>query len=424
MHKTGDIKIENLAKIEGHADLTIRIRNDEVQDVKLKVVENKRFFTRAVRGKSFDAVPLLVERICGVCSLAHLNGCTEAIEKALGVQPSEQTLLVRKLAAYGAMIRDHAAHLYLFCMPDLYGKDSVLELNKNLISECFEVKEAGNALTTALLGRAIHPAFSRIGGLAVLPKEDNLHEALHKLEHSREHVVDLCQAFYDCDWSFSKKSDFASLVTPDFSFLEGQIVDSNGLVLREEDYYDHLHRVVVPYSQSAAFDLEGKEYMVGALARINNNAGALHKETRRDATEFLKPFPSENVFHNNLAQAIEVLHCIDHATELLQTLEMKKEPEPKITVRACKGAGAIEAPRGILWYGVSIDKAGLLENATIVIPTAQNLVKLENDIRAYAQHLVSESKSKQFITREIEKLIRAYDPCMSCATHFLKVKWL
>ncbi len=423
MHKETDIKIDLLNKIEGHASLDIKIRGDKVEDVKLRVMENKRFYTQAVRGKPAAAVPALVSRICGTCSISHLTCATEAIEKALGIQPSEQTVLLRKLAMYGTMIRDHAMHLYLFCLPDIFGEDSLLDFaktNKHLIGECFEIKAGGNVLSSWAAGRAIHPAYSRIGGWSVLPKPEKAKEVAEQLMHCKEHAFELAKIFHECQWNFERDTQFVSLITPDYTFLEGRIGGTRGFRLPESDYYKHLRNVIIPYSQSTAYEFDGREYMVGALARMNLNKDALHPDTIRDCASMLKTFPTGNVFANNLAQAIEIVHCIDHAVELLDNIKIKDEKPLEIKMKDGAGAGVIEAPRGTLWYGFELAE-GKVKNGHIVIPTAQNQIKMENDIRALVQQLVREPKAT--IVKECEKLIRAYDPCMSCASHFLKVKW-
>jgi coenzyme F420-reducing hydrogenase alpha subunit len=212
------------------------------------------------------------------------------------------------------------------------------------------------------------------------------------------------------------------LTTEDFSFLEGIIKSTQRIMIPEEHYWEHLHRVIVPYSQATGFEFEGKDFMVGSLARMNLNRDKLHRETRRDLSKYLRIFPSEDIYHNNLAQAIEIMHCIDHSIEILESTDFKPEPKKEFKIKGGRGVGVIEAPRGTLYYAISLDKQGKILYGNLVIPTAQNQIKMENDIRA----LVSKNldKNKRFIQNEIEKLIRAYDPCMTCATHFLKVNWL
>jgi len=425
MHKDLDISIENLSKIEGHANLDIKVRKGKVEYVKLKISENKRFYTQAIRGKVFNTVPQLVSRICGTCSIAHLTCCMEAVEKALDIEHSDQTTLLRKLMTYGMMIRDHAMHLYLFCLPDIFGKDSVLDFDEKqheLIHHAFEIKKAGNDLSTLIGGRAIHPFYSQLGQFTHLPDKNETKKVIDELKRVRSYVFEIVKIFYDSQFSFRKRTDFVALTTNDFSFLDGVIKSSIGVSIPEDYYWDHLHRVIIPYSQATGFEFEGREYMVGALARINLNREKLHRETKKDLAKYIRIFPSENIFYNNLAQAVEIMHCIDHSIEILESKDFKKEPKIEIKIKEGKGVGVIEAPRGTLYYAISLDKNGKILYGNLVIPTAQNQIKTERDIRT----LVSQNldKDKHYIQHEIEKLIRAYDPCMTCATHFLKVNWI
>ena len=424
MHKALDITIENLSKMEGHASVDIKVRNGKVKDVKLKVNENKRFYTQAIRGKPSETVPQLVSRICGTCSIAHLTCCTEAIEKAMEIKPSEQTIMLRKLLTYGMMIRDHAMHLYLFCLPDLLGKDSVLDFDEKqhgLVHDAFDVKKAGNDLSKLIGGRAIHPPFSQIGTFSRLPDKNEARKVVDELKSVRSKVFDLVKIFHDSDFTFQTKTNFVALTTDDYSFLEGVIKSSKKITIPEQFYWDHLERVIIPYSAATGFEFEGKEFMVGALARMNLNKGNLHEQTRIDLAKYIRTFPSSNIYHNNLAQAIEIMHCIDHSIDLLESNEFKPEPKPEFKPRECRGIGVIEAPRGTLYYNLSLNKEGKVSYGNLVIPTAQNQIKMERDIR----DLVSQNldKKKELIVHEIEKLIRAYDPCMTCATHFLRVNW-
>jgi sulfhydrogenase subunit alpha len=425
MHKDFDITMGGLSKIEGHASLDIKVRNDRVESVKLRISENKRFYSQAIRGKPFEGVPQLVSRICGTCSIAHLTCCTEAVEKALKIEPSEQTILLRKLMMYGMMIRDHAMHLYLFCLPDIYGKDSVLEFDESqheLLHNAFEVKKAGNDLSKLIGGRAVHPPYSQVGQFSHLPDKNETRKVVEDLKRVRADIFELVKIFYDCPFTFRKKSRFIALATPDFSFLEGVIKSSQGFMIPEAHYWEHLQRVILPYSESAGYEMEGKDFMVGALSRMNLNREKLHRETRRDLAKYVRMFPSENIYHNNLAQAIEIMHCIDHSIEILESKDFKPEPKAEFKTKKGRGVGVIEAPRGTLYYGVSLDKDGRIDYGNLVIPTAQNQIKMENDIRTLVYQNINEKRP--FIKHEIEKLIRAYDPCMTCATHFLKVKWV
>jgi len=425
MHGTDlDISIEQLTKVEGHSDLTVRVRDGVVEDVQLKITENKRFYTQACRNKPSLAVPQLVSRICGTCSIAHLTCATEAVEKALGIIPSKQTSILRKLTMYSLMIRDHALHLYFFVMPDMVGKDSVLDFGEeyhDLVHDALDVKAAGNHLSKLVAGRSVHAPYEQVGQFSHLPTPEEIETTKAELTKVRPIVLKLIKLMAECDFKFERETNFVSLATPDYSFLEGEIHTSLGTVITEEKFYDHLQRVVIPYSQATGFTFECSNYMVGALARMNLNRENLHTNTKRDAEQYIKIFPSKNIYHNNLAQAIEILHSIDASLELLNSTTFVEEPKLEIKYKAGDGIGVIEAPRGTLYYLISLNADGTVHYANLVIPTAQNTINLEADIKVLVQSLLD--KPKEFIQHEIEKLIRAYDPCMSCSTHFLKVKW-
>jgi sulfhydrogenase subunit alpha len=420
------ISVERISKTEGHASLEVEVVKGKVENVKLKVEENKRFFTQAVRGKEYLSVPQFVSRICGTCSIAHALASTEAIEKGLGIEVSEQTILMKKLLSFGLMIRDHAMHLYFFTLPDIFGKDSLLELSDEdpeIVKDAFDVKDAGNFVCKIIGGRAVHPTELRIGGFSRIPTKEETEEAIKKLKNVREKVLKLISILEECDFNFTKKRNYVALCAPQFNFIEGEIRSSDGIVIPEEKFMDFVTRVVIPYSQATAFQFEGKEYMVGALARINLNKEALIEETKESIPEALKIFPSDNVYHNNLAQAIEILHSVDSCISIFENYKFRQETLPEIKVKATESVGVVEAPRGTLYHMVYLNEEGKVKFANFVIPTAQNHIQMERDIKILVERMVEEKKDKHEIQHEIEKLIRAYDPCFSCASHFLKIKW-
>jgi coenzyme F420-reducing hydrogenase alpha subunit len=420
-----DININNLSKIEGHANLEVNVRRGKVDAVKLKISEAKRFFTQSVRGKPALSVPQLVSRICGTCSIAHLTCCIEAVEDAMGIKPSEQTVELRHLTMDALMIRDHAMHLYIFCLPDIFGVDSVLELAKKergLLEDALLVKKAGNELGKLVAGRSVHAPFPAVGGFTKVPSNEGAKELLHELEHAREHAIGFVDLFHDNMQEFERETHFIALKNEKYDFLGGEICSSEGYCITRGNFRNHLTSVVMPYSQSTGFEFAGKEYMVGALARMNLNKEALHPNTKRDCAGCIGLFPSHNVMMNNLAQAIEIVHCMDRAMDRLEGAEFKPEKYTVPPVKAGKGIGVIEAPRGTLYYDLETDEKGLIKYINLVIPTAQNHVNIERDIAVLVEREL-EQMDKDEISMEIEKLIRAYDPCMSCATHFLKVKW-
>lgn len=420
---TYDISMEGLSKMEGHTDLDISVKDGVVVDLKLKVSESKRFFTQAIRGQSALAVPQLVSRICGTCSIAHLLACTQAVEYAMGVEPSIQTRKLRELSEVGNILRDHAMHLYLFCLPDIFGKDSVFEFDKKeekILKKSFEIKNAANKLCTAVMGRVVHGLYSQVGGFSKLPMNGELKEAAKMLRSVRADIVDTLDLFA-VDWELESKRDYIALLDAEFDFTEGVIKSSRGPILQHDEFADYLHRVVFPYSQSTGFQCLGEEYRVGALARMNLNKEALHKDTKKDAKKLLKRFPSDNIFDNIPAQAVELLQCVDRSIDVIESMDIKEEKPAEVKLRAGTGTGVVEAPRGTLFYELSVDDKCKVKDGLLIIPTAQNQLSMQCDIGLLVQNNID--MERHSLEHEIEKLIRAYDPCFSCATHFLKVNW-
>jgi sulfhydrogenase subunit alpha len=429
MHKTFDINIDDISKIEGHASLDLKVKKGEVKNVKLKIFENRRFFEMGVRGKKFFAAPQLTSRICGTCSAAHLFCSIESIEHALGVTSSPQTQLLRDLTLNGVNIRDHAMHLFLFVLPDLFGLDSVLEFKDSgyqhdLLHKAFDIKRAGNLLSTEVAGRTVHPPFPTIGHFLHVPSTDKAKSLIKELKSVRSDALEFVHLFFEKDKSFEMpKTEFIAISDKEYSYMgRGLCLHSNGFCIPDSGFERFFKEKVIPYSQASGFSFQGKPYMVGALARMNINLTSLHKDTRADLEEH-SVFPSFNIFHNNLAQAIEIVHCIDSSIDLLERYEFKQEKIEKIKGKECEGIGVIEAPRGTLYHHVKIDKNENIKYANLVIPTAQNQILMEKSIGKLVEQRLSENKGKKAIQKDIESLIRAFDPCMSCATHFLKVKW-
>lgn len=421
---TFDLSLDEVTKIEGHAGLEVKVRNNVVVEAELKISEGKRFFQEAAIGKSFLELPNLFSRICGTCSVSHFSSAVEAIERAFDVVPSEQTIALRKLLMAGTILRDHGMHLYYFCLPDVFGKESILDFEGPLekwVHDSMHVRGAGMRLSEIVGGRSIHPFTGTVGGFTKLPKAEELKHAKSELLAVRERAIELCQAFAEPLERLERKTNNVALQTRDFSFMSGKIIDSRGDRVEGEDYAKYLDEFVIPYSTAEEFEFEEGLYTVGALSRINLNGHELHPSTRRDLPKFLSMFPSNNPFHNNLSQAIEIVHCIDLAAEIIDAYEEKQEALPRIEPIEGRGIGAIEAPRGLLYYSLFFDSIGKCTKAQVVIPTAQNARQIEEDIKLYLPQFFDEPRRQMEL--QLERLVRSYDPCMSCATHFLKVKW-
>jgi coenzyme F420-reducing hydrogenase alpha subunit len=268
----------------------------------------------------------------------------------------------------------------------------------------------------------VHAPYPQVGGFSKVPTNEEARKMAQQLSHAREHALEFADMFRDVMPLFERKTHFIALKNPNYEFIGGELCSTEGYCIPHGNFLEHLDRVVVPYSQATGFEFEGKEYMVGALARMNLNKDALHRNTKRDLSSMLPYFPSNNIYMNNLAQAIETVHCIDHAIEKLQTTDFKPEQYKTPPVKAGTGIGVIEAPRGTLYYSLKTDEKGNTEYINLVIPTAQNMVNIEKDMAKIVQDNLDVGRDKERISMEVERLVRAYDPCISCATHFLKLK--
>lgn len=428
MHTVDLSLTTEITKVEGAATLDIKVTNGKVKYCRFGITEFKRFYTQAMRGKPYKTLPTLLARICGTCSNAHLLCSIEACEHALGITPTPQSQVMKKLTMYGLNIRDHALHLYLFSMPDMYGKDSFLSFDENdpeqhqILHDAFDIKAAGNLLSIVIAGRSVHAVNPTIGGFYKVPSAEEVTNVLKKLREVRPAVLRTIDRFAASDFVFDRKTKFMALVADPFSFLDGNIISDTGDFIQEKEYRAHLEHTVIPYSHASGYRFKGKSYMVGALARINLAKDTLNVQTRASIPEVLKKFPSTNIFHNNLAQAIEILHCVDHAIELMETTAFTKEPLVPPGKKEGTGIGVIEAPRGTLYHKVTIGADGNVVKGEIVVPTGQNQINIEQDLARRLEEILPTNPDKDTIQLELEKLIRAYDPCMSCASHFLTLR--
>ncbi|MDP4030837.1 MAG: nickel-dependent hydrogenase large subunit [Patescibacteria group bacterium] len=422
MHQVNfDLSLEEISKIEGAASLDLSVKDNQVAKCQFKITEYKRFYTQAIKGKAAVAAPALLARICGTCSNAHILAAIKAVEAALQITPSAQTLSLRRLVNSGLIIRDHALHLYVFVLPDLFNQDSLLDFDENdqaqhqLLHDAFQVKEAGNQLSILAGGRSVHAPYPMVGGFMKFPEPTGINKVIKLLEASRPAVERLIKVF-----SAWPKTQAQTI--PYLAYIDGRIKSSDGLNIAESDYRSQLQKKQLDYSQASAYTYKAGFYMTGALARLNLTPNPP------------APFPSNNVYHNNLAQAVEILQAIDDSIAILKQVNFTAEPMVKPSLASGDGIGVIEAPRGILYHHLTITN-GVVTDAEILVPTGQNQLNIENDIKILVEdylrnHSGSEKsdtpgvKLQAQLAHEIEVLVRAYDPCMSCAAHFLKINWL
>ncbi len=423
------IKVDHIARIEGHGNVRVVIEDGCVRDVRMEIVEPARFFESMVRGRSYKEVSYISSRICGICSASHVITDLKAVEKAFGIEVSERTKLVRELLVYGSYLQNHAAHLFVLATPDFIGEASVFPLQKSnpeLFAQALGLKSLGNELCNAVGGRSIHPITAVVGGFTHEISAQQYLEFADKMEAMvpfAQATVELFSGFRVCD--ITTDGDMLAMVEPDYYPVQSSDeLRFFGAESESEDFnsvsaYDFIEEYKVDHSGAffARRKSNGKPYMTCALARVNASWENLGKTAKYSAAKAgLRP-PEYNPMMNNVAQAVELVDALERCARVCRELakgEGSSVPAP-VHPRAGVGVGITEAPRGIVIHKLEFDDEGKVVHATIATPTSQNLANLECDIRKLATLLAETGTAEHIIKFEIEKLIRAYDPCLSCS---------
>ena len=426
MHKTCKFSLKEITKIEGHTNLDVELKNGEVVKCELGIYEGARFFEKILVGRHYSQIPLIVSRICGFCSISHLSTSIEAIEKAFKIEASDQTLLLRELATNAEFLKSHGLHLFMLVLPDFLGKESALDFDKKenkYLHWALDLKKIGTDIIKVLGGRIYQTVSIRVGGFTMLPKQAELDNLLFDLHNVKKIAIDAIELFasFRNEFTFARKTEYVGLVGSNYCLLCGKIKCSDGTFIEDNDFAKHVEEFVVPYSTAKEAKFNGREYQVGAQARINLNQKELCGSAKKIMKDLKLKFPTDKIYYNNIAQAIELLQCIESSIEILEDLKLRQEPLAKINPFEAEGIGVTEAPRGTLFHHYNFDQKGFLKKAGIIVPTLQNNRNIELDLKEFIPTLLDLPQEKANL--EIEKLIRSYDPCISCSTHFLKVNW-
>lgn len=423
------VNVHHIARVEGHGNIVINVADGKMEECRLEICESPRFFEAFVRGRKYDEIPAITSRICGICNISHSLAAIQAIEHAMGITPSELTVKLRKLILYAEFIQSHILHVYFLVAPDVFGAPSVIPLassKPDIIKRALRMKKIANELCAVLGGRHIHAIPMCVGGTTHYPSMAELEGIKKKMGDAWSDVEATIALFASIALpDFDRETEYVSLRYPDeYALYEGDIFSS---VLGETPCADYKKRqvneYVVPYSAAKqVFGGEGP-YMVGALARFNNNFKQLDTDAKEAASTLKLPHPCFNPYKINLAQVVETVHCWNKAMEMIdEFMEWCIEPEElRVEIKPGRGVGAVEAPRGILFHEYEVDEKGTVVWANNVIPTGQNLANIELDMRSYIPKVLD--KPKEQIQLLSEMLVRAYDPCISCATHFLDIEY-
>jgi coenzyme F420-reducing hydrogenase alpha subunit len=424
--KSRTLKVDYLARVEGEGALYIKIKNRVVSDVKFRIFEPPRFFEAFLRGRMYSEAPDITARICGICPIAYQMSSVHAMEDAFGVKVDGQLRALRRLIYCGEWIESHALHVYLLHAPDFLGYEDAIQLAKDkpdAVKKGLRLKKIGNELVTLLGGREIHPINVRVGGFYRVPTNQELRRLVDDLKWARDAAIDTVRLAASLRFpDFEQDYEFVALRHPDeYPFNEGQLVSNKGLNIAIRQYEDHFIEEHVEHSNALHSVHKGQgSYFVGPLARYNLNFDRLSSAAKQAARAGGLGQVVRNPFKSIIVRSVETVYACDEALRIINEYEQPEEPAVMIEPKAGTGYGCTEAPRGTLYHRYRLDERGVILDAKIVPPTSQNQKTIESDLREYiTQHM---NLSNEKLTWQCEQAIRNYDPCISCATHFLKVK--
>ena len=413
--------IKHITKIEGHATFWGSLKKGNIVQAKYQTLEGARLIEGILIGRNYMDAPLVTSRICGVCPVVHNLTAIKALETAMRVKVAPSTVMLRELMMCGQYIQSHSLHAYFMTIPDFYGKDSALDLVKLAPKQsamALKIREFGNKLVEVIGGRTVHPVNSQAGGFLKNPDKLKLKKMLDMSTEILQEAVELAHFISHRKFeNFHRLTEYIALHNPKgYAIYDGQVRSTRGLKLTPGVFAKEVEEIQDSWDLIKRTKFKGRIYWSGALARINNNWRQLNPIAKASLAHMKFKFPVDNSFYNVFAQAVEIVHCLEETQKLIKKYLALKNTKPmaKYLVRAGTGTGAIEAPRGVLFHTYEVDKYGILKNVNIITPTAQFMNNLEEDLAQYI------GKTKKFGPKEYRKvamLIRAYDPCMTCATH-------
>lgn len=422
------IDVHHITRVEGHGNITVDIANGVLKECRLDIVEAPRFFEAMLRGRSCDEAALITGRICGICSVGHEMASLNASEDAFGIKISEQEKRLRRLLNCGEYFESHVLHVYFLAVPDFVGAKSVLPLvktHKDVVLQALKLKRLGHYIGDIIGGRLVHSMASNIKCMTKVPTKAQLEDIIAQLKDAKHELIKAIPLVKSLKIpAFERETEYISLYKPgEYAFLEGNIFSSDTGETSYKNYRQMTNEYLVEHSTAKHAKHNRDSFMVGALARFNNNHQWLSDSAKEAAEALGLKAPCYNTYLNTAAQFVELFHIADDgikAAEDLLNTGVKLE-DRKFTTKAGTGVGAVEVPRGILYHEYTYNDKGYFEKANCIIPTGQNLRNIEDDFRALIPTVMD--KPKEEITLLLEMMVRAYDPCISCSTHILDVKF-
>lgn len=435
---TRTIKIPHLYRVEGHGGIEVNVGEKGVESCHMNIFEGSRYYEVLLRGHYFYEVPGIICRVCAICSAAHSLCSIAAIENALGLEVSSGVQKIRKLLNMGELIESHALHLFCLAAPDYLGFNGVIEMNsqyKNEVSKALLLKKYGNLIQEQIGGRAIHPVNMMIGGVGRWPSKSILQDlskgAQDALDHLRE-FEPFVASLPQFDYAQGERTFIALKGEKKGLCLSlGSTVMANGFdSVAVQDYSQYVNERVVAHSTAKQASFSDKPFMVGALARMIHHHQDLQGEAAAVYQNLIPADLPPNPLLNNAAQFVELVYCCEEVIRLCNELmRLPAEPQPPLKPSPPKetvfGVAAMEVPRGTLFHSYTINESGVIVDADVITPTSQNLAQVEIDIETTVNHWIQngEPGGKDRLKGELEMLARAYDPCISCSTHMIDLKF-
>ena len=431
MTESRTIKVEALTRVEGEGGLHVTLDGDVVRSVKLSIYEPPRFFEAFLKGRALEEVPDVTARICAICPVAYQMSAVHALEQALDVVISPEIRRLRRLLYCGEWIESHALHMHLLHAPDFFGVASGIDLAAkypNEVNRGLRLKKHGNELLEALGGRAIHPINVAVGGFYRSPQRDELQRLIPDFEWGLAAAEEATRWVATLEFpDFSREYDFVALSHPDeYAMNEGRVVSTSGLNIDVADYEREFEEQHIEHSTAlhsvrkhAGSDDSDSCYHVGPLARVALNFDRLSESARRVANDVGFLPSCRNPFQTIIARGLEVIHAYEEALGILRDYRPFKPPRIEYEHRNGQGCAATEAPRGLIYHHYSVTDDGTVATAKIVPPTSQNQSQIEQDLVNWLPHILGDDDRQTAM--DCERLIRCYDPCISCSTHFLKL---
>jgi sulfhydrogenase subunit alpha len=420
------IEVCYVARVEGQADIRVEVANTGETKAEFAVFEPIRFFEAFLAGRKYSEVHEITSRLCGICPIAHQVTALRAVENALKIKVTPQTKALRRLLALSAWIQSHTLSLYFLTAPDYLGFDGAVGMAskyEDAVKQALRLKKLGNDLGEIVGGRAIHPISAVVGGFTKIPNKEDMAQIRQRIKQEKDDIwstVDLFKSFkYP---KISRDTDLVAISSDEeYAVNEGRLKSVKGLDATEDEYRKHIHESEVTHSNTKASLLNEKDFIVGPLARVSLNYKKLTPDAKKAMEQLDLKLPDSNPFSHIKARVVEVVYSLDECLKIIDTLKLDvaEQPiQPTIGARS-EGFALTEAPRGLLYHAYKFDAKGVVQKADLVPPTAHNSASIESSLRALAPELVKREEDLQL---GCEKLVRSYDPCISCSVHVTRLK--